>query len=717
MNPKIVSDIMTKEVVSVFPETSLFEAAKILYKNRFTGLPVVDHDSVLIGLVTEYDLINMESETPTHIPTLQKMFQTIPAEGGQEKEIEELFLLKVVDVMNPDPLVVSKDATLEETIKIFKEYHRVNPIPVIDSQKKIVGIVSRSDLVKFFTEFPVTMERFMPLVEKVIAKKADKLVTKSVALLEERYQLVNKISEIGRGETGEHFALFNKLISAITGAISIDQAMGEVVRIICSSTNWILGEIWAPHDRGLFLRFKHAWPVSDHELVKFIDYSRSFVFAPGEGMLGRIWLSKNPEWENDVSKTSESSFLKAKFAEESNIKAAFGFPVLDSGNNVIAIIVFFMQKANRRDEGFIRFISAVGKGLNLFLRYKLLEERIVLLQSAVGSSSQGILITNPDAEIIFANQAWENITGYTTDEIIGKNPNQLWGGHMPKDFYEKMWQTIKVDKKPFVGEVQNVKKDGTKYWQADYITPILDEYGEIKFFLSIEPDISDKKLKEQFKDEFVSIIGHQLRNPLISISWLIESMTKGADLSEDDKRKLQEIYTQNKSLHSFVEDLLMLSRAGKNNLDRQKVDLKDEVGAIVKEVQEQNPKVKISFSAKGRDLSMLVNRSMVIQVFANLIYNAAEYSDKEFGKADVKLEETGSGVLFSVHNNGPEIAEADKPKIFSKLFRSDVAKEYKKGGTGLGLFIAKSICNSFGWEISFESGAGQGTTFYVKIPI
>ena len=114
---------------------------------------------------------------------------------------------------------------------------------------------------------------------------------------------------------------------------------------------------------------------------------------------------------------------------------------------------------------------------------------------------------------------------------------------------------------------------------------------------------------------------------------------------------------------------------------------------------------------------MLVNRSMVIQVFANLIYNAAEYSDKEFGKADVKLEETGSGVLFSVHNNGPEIAEADKPKIFSKLFRSDVAKEYKKGGTGLGLFIAKSICNSFGWEISFESGAGQGTTFYVKIPI
>src|SRR3990167_8750472 len=98
MNPKIVSDIMTKEVISVFPETSLFEAAKILYKNRLTGLPVVDKDNILMGIMTEYDLVNMESETPIHIPTLQKMFQTIPTEGGQEKEIEDLFLLKVRDI-------------------------------------------------------------------------------------------------------------------------------------------------------------------------------------------------------------------------------------------------------------------------------------------------------------------------------------------------------------------------------------------------------------------------------------------------------------------------------------------------------------------------------------------------------------------------------------------------------------------------------------------
>ncbi|OGM98570.1 MAG: hypothetical protein A2817_03780, partial [Candidatus Yanofskybacteria bacterium RIFCSPHIGHO2_01_FULL_39_8b] len=194
---------MTKEVVSVFPETSLFEVAKILYNNQFTGMPVIDQNEILVGIITEYDLISMESEMPTHIPTLQKIFQTIPAGEGYEKEIEKLFLLKVKDVMNPDPLVLFGDATLEETVNTFKEHHRVNPIPVLDSQKKIIGIVSRSDLVKFFTEFPVTLKRFKTFAEQVIAKKTGSLVEKSVALLEENYRLVSKISEIGQEELGE----------------------------------------------------------------------------------------------------------------------------------------------------------------------------------------------------------------------------------------------------------------------------------------------------------------------------------------------------------------------------------------------------------------------------------------------------------------------------------------------------------------------------------
>ncbi len=580
----------------------------------------------------------------------------------------------------------------------------------------VVGIVSRSDLVKFFTEFPAVLKEAEAFAKQVTAKKTGILINKSLALLEENYQLVSRISDIGREERGEYSALLNKMIPAVIGAISAEQAMKEIIKTICSSTRWVLGEIWMPHNK-LFLKLRFSWSTRNHELEKFVQYSQGFIFAPGEGIPGRIWLSKKPEWGENVSEMPISTFLRTKFAKEAGLKAAFGFPILDSNDNVFAVIVFFMQEAGPKDEGFVKFISTISNGFGLFIRYKLLEESTSLLRSAIGSSSQSILITSPDAEIIFINKAWELMTGYSFDEVVGKNPSELWGGHMTDDFYEKLWQTIKTEKKPFAGELQNIKKNGTRYWQESHITPILDEYGEIKFFMAIAREVTEKKEKEQFQSEFVSIVGHQLRNPLITISWLIELLSKSTNLTEEDKEKIKNIYQQNKGLSSFVEDLLMLSRVGKNDLSKEEINLETEIKSVIEEVKKHNPKVNISFDAIGQNFWVAVNRSMAVQIFSNLIYNAAEYSDKNRGEADIKLEQTGSEYLLSVHNNGPEIAEGDRPKIFSKLFRSDMAKEYKRNGTGLGLFIVKTICDNFGWEVRFDSAAGQGTTFYVKMPV
>src|SRR3989344_6133000 len=86
-----------------------------------------------------------------------------------------------------------------------------------------------------------------------------------------------------------------------------------------------------------------------------------------------------------------------------------------------------------------------------------------------------VVITDENANIIYANRAVEKNTGFPLNEIIGKNPADLWGGNMTKDFYERMWYTIKTEKKPFVAEVQNKRKDSTLYWQELHISPVLDE--------------------------------------------------------------------------------------------------------------------------------------------------------------------------------------------------------------------------------------------------
>lgn len=142
-------DIMTKEVISVHIDTPLLDVAKILAEHNFDGVPVTDNDDKLIGLVTEYDLINKTSAV--HLPTLQVILRNLPQFKKEEQHFQqEILSLKVSDIMNKDPLTMPPDMPYDEVIKLFKEHHRVNPIPVVDKDKKIIGVISRFDVLRPF---------------------------------------------------------------------------------------------------------------------------------------------------------------------------------------------------------------------------------------------------------------------------------------------------------------------------------------------------------------------------------------------------------------------------------------------------------------------------------------------------------------------------------------------------------------------------------------
>src|SRR3989344_8048835 len=138
----LAKDIMTKEVVSVHPDTNLLDVAKILAEHNFDGVPVVDNDNKVVGIVTEYDLINKTSAV--HLPTLQVILRNLPQFKEEEAHFQkEILSLKVSDIMNKEPLTLSPDVPYDEVIKLFKDHHRVNPIPVVDKDNKILGVVSR----------------------------------------------------------------------------------------------------------------------------------------------------------------------------------------------------------------------------------------------------------------------------------------------------------------------------------------------------------------------------------------------------------------------------------------------------------------------------------------------------------------------------------------------------------------------------------------------
>ncbi len=142
-------DIMTRDAITVHPDTSLLDVAKVLAERNFDGVPVVDNDSKLVGLVTEYDLINKTSAV--HLPTLQIVLRNLPQFKKEDEHFqEEILSLKVSDIMNKEPITLSPDAAYDEVIKLFKDHHRVNPIPVIDKDGVVVGVISRFDVLRPF---------------------------------------------------------------------------------------------------------------------------------------------------------------------------------------------------------------------------------------------------------------------------------------------------------------------------------------------------------------------------------------------------------------------------------------------------------------------------------------------------------------------------------------------------------------------------------------
>lgn len=360
------------------------------------------------------------------------------------------------------------------------------------------------------------------------------------------------------------------------------------------------------------------------------------------------------------------------------------------------------------------------------MRVPLSEERLLSYLEAVRTLAAAfelvddhVVITDPDGNIIFANEAAERNTGYSWEQMRGNNPGDLWGGHMPKDFYERMWHRVKVEKLPFTGEVRNVRKDGTEYWQEVHISPILWGNGDIKFYIGIEPNITKRKEKEKFREEFTSILAHQLKTPLTSYKWMLEWLSGEGNLTADQKEKLDLLYQENESLINLVSDLLTYARIGSiSELKKGKIDLAEEIEITIKDVKAKHPHVVFSFTKEGAFMCTSY-KSLVSQIFANIIFNAAEYSSAENGKVDIGLTAQKDGqFLFSCKDNGVGIPLEDQAHIFSKFFRASNAHTAKYKGTGLGLFIVKLIADSIGWNASFRSPAenNEGTIFYVKIP-
>ena len=343
---------------------------------------------------------------------------------------------------------------------------------------------------------------------------------------------------------------------------------------------------------------------------------------------------------------------------------------------------------------------------------------------AVENASDHIVITDHDGVILYANRAVERITGFKPETIINKKAGNgdLWGGLMDLDFYKKLWNTIKNEKKVFSGEINNKRKNGDKYIALASISPVLDKNGNVSFFVGIERDITKEKEIDKAKTEFVSLASHQLRTPLSSINWYSEMLLAGdaGKLNKEQKQFVSEIYTGNQRMVELVNALLNVSRLelGTFIVEPVPTNLIEISESIIKELQPTilDKKLILKTSYDKTIGKINVDPALTRIIFQNLLSNATKYTPDK-GKIFVSIKKNTKNVLIDIKDTGYGIPKSQQDKIFTKLFRADNVKEKDTEGTGLGLYIIKSIIDKSGGVISFISDENKGTKFHIELPL
>jgi RNA polymerase sigma-70 factor, ECF subfamily len=158
------------------------------------------------------------------------------------------------------------------------------------------------------------------------------------------------------------------------------------------------------------------------------------------------------------------------------------------------------------------------------------------------------LITDPTGVVLYANKGIESRTGFSVSEVVGKKPGKLWGGGMDRSFYNEMWDSIEVEKKPFVGIVKNTKKGGKLQKEELHIAPIKNKSGGVEYFIEAHPLLKKKKDVESFRSEFLTVCSQGKLTQYEFLDWMLPWLSQGATGSKDIRETA-------KRLKGYVQDV------------------------------------------------------------------------------------------------------------------------------------------------------------------
>lgn len=359
------------------------------------------------------------------------------------------------------------------------------------------------------------------------------------------------------------------------------------------------------------------------------------------------------------------------------------------------------------------------------------ERQIRQLSQAVEQSPSTVVITDIDGKIQYVNPKFEELTGYSAEEVVGEYPHILNSGQHTSEFYQQLWGTIQ-NGKIWRGTFLNRRKDGTHYWESAAISPLRDEKGEVLHYIKVAADITEtvkatealQQRTEELQtinkelDAFAHTVAHDIQSELSVIIGFSELLLDLDIPNELDtvRNALEIMYKRAKKITTITKSLLLLASARLADVALTPLSMSDIVADVLQGFS-TNIDPQTDEIITPDDLPNAMGYGPWIeQVWANYISNAMKYGGDpvriELG-ADENCED--GFVRYWVKDNGKGLKDTDKDHLFIPFSRLGLHQGI--AGHGLGLSIVERIITRLGGQVGAESTGvpGEGSTFYFTL--
>lgn len=347
---------------------------------------------------------------------------------------------------------------------------------------------------------------------------------------------------------------------------------------------------------------------------------------------------------------------------------------------------------------------------------RLRERELQTFKEAAEQSGHSVFITDSEGDIVYVNPMFEEITGHSREDVIGKTPRVLKSDAHDEDFYSELWETITAGE-VWEREMVNERKNGEQYVVDQTIAPISDKDNTITHYVAVNQDITDRVTYEERLEEqrdnleiLNEVVRHDIRNDIQLIQAYAALLEDHVDEEgQTFLETIQESSAQAVDLTKTARDLadVMLQA----DADPSAVGIDQTIQNQVEEIRSAYPEAVITVENSLPKVRVRADE-MLDAVFRNLIENAIQHNDKDVPEVVIRSAVTEKTAKVEIADNGPGIPDAQKENVFGKG-----EKGIGSEGTGLGLYLVQTLVERYQGTVRVEDNDPEGSVFVVELPL